>query len=337
MNTEKLNTQFIQQYKSEFTTLLLEKAFKDKELLNGKDLLRLFLNKQLNLFILKKLFTTWQEEMKRLESPYFDYKNPEVRKSMIQFMNTLSQHIQVNKDTLVPLVEESVEDLIWAVLRPGDYLSRELAQIKSGTLNRKQAKQLTKYLLVHKEQVMSFLEENEELSMDMVIEKANKYFPEIDQDLEAQELADDLSMILEIEKEDFFEFPDHSISERSDEADDEEVLTDTKEEVPDEIEHEQEPDGSVNEPQDEPMIEDSVNMKYDVEAKTLADIHEEKGIDNILESISINHRYMFLQELFDGDNDQFQKAIKEVESCDTFEARQSQNRDSSKILIIEIS
>jgi hypothetical protein len=75
-----------------------------------------------------------------------------------------------------------------------------------------------------------------------------------------------------------------------------------------------------------PPVEDDdedmkiLNDKFEVGAKTLADLHEEKKIDSIMEAISINHRYMFLQELFDGDNDQFQKAIEKIENSESFDS-----------------
>jgi hypothetical protein len=64
---------------------------------------------------------------------------------------------------------------------------------------------------------------------------------------------------------------------------------------------------------------ETVHQKFEVSVKTLANAHEEKKINNIMEAISINHRYMFVQELFDGENENFKTTIKEVEKCGTFD------------------
>ena len=84
MNTkDKINQDFLKQYSAVFSDKLLNQAYDNKQHLTGKDILNLSSIKQLNLFVIKSFFIEWQEEVKRLESPLFDYKSREVRRSMI--------------------------------------------------------------------------------------------------------------------------------------------------------------------------------------------------------------------------------------------------------------
>ena len=65
--------------------------------------------------------------------------------------------------------------------------------------------------------------------------------------------------------------------------------------------------------------ENSAAEKFEVDQKTLAELQEEQKIESVFEAISINHRYMFLQELFDGNNELFTTALKDIDVCSTFD------------------
>lgn len=63
----------------------------------------------------------------------------------------------------------------------------------------------------------------------------------------------------------------------------------------------------------------SLNDQFDQPDTTIAEHHEETKVDSIIDTVSINHRYMFTQELFDGDATLFRKAINEVEDLESFD------------------
>lgn len=50
---------------------------------------------------------------------------------------------------------------------------------------------------------------------------------------------------------------------------------------------------------------------------SIAESHEKP--DSILEAISLNHRYMFINELFDGEADLFAEALEKVDNSDSFD------------------
>lgn len=76
---------------------------------------------------------------------------------------------------------------------------------------------------------------------------------------------------------------------------------------------------------------DSLNKKYrqekttindqlkDDEKVTIADIHETQPTGKMQESISVNQRYTFINELFGGNAEQYNKAIGDIERCESFD------------------
>jgi hypothetical protein len=64
----------------------------------------------------------------------------------------------------------------------------------------------------------------------------------------------------------------------------------------------------------------TLNEKFNTNTKpTLADTLQKRKIDNIKKNISINQRFMFINELFEGKVDEFNKAIDELESCHNYD------------------
>ena len=60
-------------------------------------------------------------------------------------------------------------------------------------------------------------------------------------------------------------------------------------------------------------------------AIVISESHAEQ-VDNMMSAISVNHRYMFINELFDGEADIFTEAIGKIEKCSSFD-------DSVEILV----
>ncbi len=349
MINAKLNKEFLEQYKPVFTDQLIQQAFDGKDYLDGKDILKLTPIRQFNLFILKALFTKWQEEMKKLESPYFDFKDPEVRKSMVEFMNLLSQKIKIQSEDLRPLIFDALEDTCTLAISPSEYVRKELKLKNVKNLTGKTTRQLLKYLAIHKKEIESLLKEQEGNSIPEVLNTLQGNFTELDTESVSEDLATKLSDVLVVNKSDLIL---HDISLETEdnievvqdvdsvenpdidpEVMDEEVSEDT-DSSPTEHEEIMEPEQASSElpttegiseeteddiPESDEETAKTLNDTFEVEAKTLADIHEEKAITSIMDSISINHKYMFLQELFDGDNEAFSKAIEEVEACNSFD------------------
>lgn len=91
------------------------------------------------------------------------------------------------------------------------------------------------------------------------------------------------------------------------------------------------PERSATEGEDISDQSDSLNKKYtqekttindqlkDDDKVTIADIHETQTTGKMQESISVNQRYTFINELFSGNAEHYNKAIKDIERCESFD------------------
>ena len=203
MIQEKLNSSFISQYKTVFSEQLIAQAFNEKEKLTGKEILYISPIKQLNLFIIKSLFERWQEEMQRIESPYFDYHATEVKVMISKFMNILSQNIFINAENLKPIIEKAVEDLIILNFDPATYLDNEIKKKPELLKTKKLVPQFAKYLVFHKSLILDFLNDFDIHDLKHLKKYAVAFFEK--ETLDKHPLIEQLSEILIIEKQELFE------------------------------------------------------------------------------------------------------------------------------------
>jgi len=372
MKMISLKEDFIEQITQKYSSTIISDHVGTDNSVTGKQILKLTQSKQINFFIIKILFQQWQDEMKKLESPYFNYKTIEVRKAMIDLMNILSQNIEVQASDLEALIEKAFYQALLLYINPAEYLIEELIEKRDSKLTDKLSSQLTKYLVYQKTEINEFTQQVREMPVEEVIKLTGGYFEDYDSieglDLFIKEIND----VVETNLEDFVKVEDKVESEvieteeniesekfepenyeadeieKSSTDDNDEETFDAEEEEIKDIEEEEiliednlvaedsseeetkvedqeidEDISSADEIEEDPVkesAESTLNDKFGIESKTLADVHEEKKISNIMEAISINHKYMFLQELFDGDNEVFQKAVNEIEERKTFDA-----------------
>jgi hypothetical protein len=434
----KLNTSFIDQYSATFSNKVAEQAFKGIQSITGKDILNVTPSKQVNFFILKILFTNWQEEMKRLESPYFDFKDVEVRKAMVAFMNALSQKISIERKHFQPLVQSAVSDTLLMLADPSGYLEIEFADREHAELTEKAGKTFLKYIKLHKYHFEELVDRFTGSNLDLFMSESLVYFEQADlleatqnecvvlsevekityaQLFEEEKVEEFEEEIIDeeytnepvfamddalLEDDDAFERYQKSVAAEeftepedleeveeddeevdfgSDEAAEEEIEEDEiEEEVEDEpeaqeeeIEEEIEEDAFEDDEEEEdetatwqvitkepvapaplPIIKQeapkteepdqeeeaakaqekvhqqlnerlaapprTINDRFEEEKVTIADVHQQAKVNNIMDAISVNHRYMFTQELFDGDVEEFRVAIATVETSPSFDA-----------------
>ncbi|MEQ9468945.1 MAG: hypothetical protein RLN88_16165 [Ekhidna sp.] len=394
---KKLNEDFIDGYCEKFASKVTAEFFKEgKEVITGKEILKVTPSKQVNFFVIKLLFRYWQEETKKLESPFFNYKHEEVRQAMIQFMNVLSQHIEINKEKFETLLNHAVKDTIYLAAMPQAYVEIDLDSRGVETIKDKSVEGTVKYLKIHKKEIQNFLSDMRGLTIDDVIDELPEEFDDFDTTEAVTEECALLSEVLMITPEKVFsddpemdEFDDDDIFEpgeedlvevkkprktapdaqaesegveinAEDEAMEEEDIDEgfhapvvkkpeaapEQEEVEDEPEEEEQqeeettdededlPKEEEEEPKKEvrtPVIlededreddfpEETINKQFEKEEETVADHlgSSNKG-SSILELISLNHRYMFIKELFRNDKNEFENALYELEEYDSFD------------------
>ncbi|MFK7953956.1 MAG: hypothetical protein AB8B73_14005 [Ekhidna sp.] len=397
----KLNEDFIDSYCEKFAVKVTADFFQEgKEVISGKEILTVTPSKQVNFFVIKLLFRYWQEETKKLESPFFNYKHDEVRQAMIQFMNVLSQHIEINRTKFELLLNHAVKDTIYLVVAPEAYIEIDLESRGVDKINDKSIEGTIKYLRVHKKEISSFLGDMKGLTIDDVIDELPEEFDEFDTNAAVEEECKLLAEVLEIDAEkvlsddpDIDDFDEDDLFEPGEEdlvderptprntapdaqaesdiqvsseddsmeeenIDDEENASpaaveapsdnndiafssedDDTEEVVEDISissdadsaDEEEIDIEEEKPTVDPPIvlededmddlpEKTVNEQFEKTEETVADhLESSKKGGSLLEMISVNSRYMFIQELFNNDKNEFENALFELEEYQSFD------------------
>src|SRR5690606_20781426 len=121
-----------------------------EETINGKQILSLSNINQVNLLIIKNLFQKWKKETGKLQSPFFDYDNAEVKKALQHFMNVLSNNITIRKNNFEPLLKKSVTDAIFLIFSPYVFYSKEINHPERTRISLDDLLEIGKYIKVNK-------------------------------------------------------------------------------------------------------------------------------------------------------------------------------------------
>ncbi len=364
----KINEDFLEDYSEQFSKSICKQFFQEKSAISGKEILAATPSRQVNFFVVKLLFSNWQNESQRLESPFFDYDTPEVKKAMIAFMNVLSQHIKVAEKEFCVLLEDALRDTLYLLINPGIYLDIELDRRGEDALTEKCVKNITKYLRIEKEEFSSYLQKNigvdrEDLLVKdgfsrEVIEKElallNEVVPiSLEQLEEAEEAIETPSVSKGSEDDTPFSIDEDDLiaprvarasrrrEGRIEDVDDDDLEEPIDTPLPsssrrtlpkasDKKETEELPppptidparvitnmdeDDEVEEEEDDDTFNDTFQSQR---GPTIAD--SQGQISHVLNAVSINQRYMFINELYDGDADVFVKSLDEINQSTTFD------------------
>ena len=314
-----INYQFINSYSKDFADKIVANLPSTEDSVNGKALLSLTPSKQVNFFILKSLYGQWQDEMKKLESPYFNFKHEEVRKALTTYMNVLSQHIEVAPEDLKPLLEGSVVDTLSWLLAPGESLK---AEVEEKTIKQLSAiKGISKYYKIYQDDLSYLISERSESEISEFLEEWDQLMDQKSKDSTIEKELDALSQVLEISISDLVEMEDapdtdeeepeeemvlevreeveEDLTEEEDEPSEDEIVEDELEDVADDSEQEEEPteDSSVTAESEETSEEEEpVSNDY-----VHSDSSEEERVEM---DDSLNQKFAKTEETL---NDQFKE------------------------------
>ncbi len=147
---QKVNLSEINNYGRRFAKVVCDKFFKAQPTVNGKQIVELCENRQINLFVIKTIYIKWQEEANNIRSSFFDYAAPEVTQAMTALMNVLSRYISVKQATFEPILANAVADALLLTISPYDYYAKEFAAMGREIEVNMQVKTIAKYFKVHK-------------------------------------------------------------------------------------------------------------------------------------------------------------------------------------------
>ena len=345
--TNKWNLSEIQNTSKAFAEVVTEEYFKTKENINGSEIIGLTEVKQLNLFILKELFEKWQLEISSLKSPYFNYGEPEVQKALEDFMNILSRYISVNKDSFKSLLEKAARNTIELFTEPKVYFAEEMRNLPDFKLTSnwltKNGKFFNDYNWVLRE-LLTKLNGVDFIYANEAIDFINQQFDDNKIENHSVELADIKkiaglnvsSVIANNPYQSFFDSIEEYKMTKPQMVAQEAVI---EPEV--EVLVEDEPITEIRLTQVQEKIESVVvenrltrtieketkvtlheSMQLSSDGSSLSDFHQKRKIDSIKENISLNQRFLFINNLFGSDSSIFNSAIDELEQSKSFsEAR----------------
>lgn len=298
MSSMESNINFteISKYSKSFADSAIDHFFENKSNINGEEILNFTPVQQVNLFIIYELLNLWKEENRKLESPYFDYSSSEVQEALKKLMNSLSRNIRIKSEDLKPLLLNATEKALLLIFSPYQFYKNEIDRPEKAKLKFAQLEELKKYVKVNKHLLIHYIDRlNAENIEEIFNDDAIRIFDEVCENM--KESPDDFESFIP----QFSKVAPLNINLFYRESEEGQIHS----------KHYEEQEGDVVVPEI-----NSLNETWHKEVETLADIHEKRQIDGIRKNITINQRFMFVNELFEGNADEFESVVNFLDNCD---------------------
>ncbi len=313
----KYNQLNLERYSATLAKVLCDRYFAGSPSVNGQQIIGFTPVKQVNLFIIKELLHRWNQEMANLQSPYFDFENDEVKEALVQFMNVLSRKINIKRPHFEPLLVKAIADTFKWVIDPVPAFEDKFMPLQDNLTATKLQSNL-KYISLNKELVKDFLDTlgSGSLNYHAVLHEFRSYLAGHKQNLMPVEaLVDEFNALAPLQKTDLM------LNQNGSPASGQPVPPTSVPPTPvfqnqSEANHEpltkaSAPDNRLNEKFR--GDKQTLNERLAKPANTLADNQMGKKIESLKDSISINQRFGFINELFNGENMQYYNAIKTLD------------------------
>jgi len=345
MVESKLNPEALESYTKSFSTIIIDKFFADNLVITGQQIVHITPIRQVNFFVLKVLFNQWQEETKKFKSPFFNYNHEDVKQALKSLVNTMSKHIAIEKKDFGLLLEKAVKESLTLVYEPENYFSREINVLGDANFANT-FKALSRYFKIRKNtfnQISNVLSEGNiapnSTELDELIRKSCL-------ENEGENIESEINLFNGVLPMDVLESKDLPVYEQQpvaveeeenilkEEVEEEDSVIISKEKVIDtsfddefepieeESKYKEETDESPTNINEQFTAETpTINEQFEKEEKpsTVAEKHETQQDSELHSSISVNQRYMFLNDLFKGDVNEYDKAIEDIEDLDSFD------------------
>ncbi len=294
---EKISLKAVEHYAIQYANQLADSFFSKKEKITGPEILSLCEIKQVNLFVISDLLNAWKQENQKLKSPFFDYQAKPVTEALMQFQNTLSNHILIGKHDFLPLLKKGVSKTLYLILAPYDFYSETLDGKGNEFIQTTELKNKVKYIKINRAPLEKLVSHLDEKKSETISGK------------EAFALLDHILEEVSFTPEDFEPYLAHFNKLAPLSID---TLFDAK----------QEPIKPKPEPVVVPVVKQeapgkSTVVPQSVESKpTLADNLAKQKVTRLKESLTINQKFMFTKILFHGDFEIFSDAIDRLDRFD---------------------
>lgn len=288
---EKISWKTVDQYSAGFAHKVADTYFSKRDKITGADILNLCEVKQVNLFVIKELFGTWQQETQKYKSPFFNYEAPEVKNALQTFQTVLSNHISVGRDHFIPILQKAVNQTLYLVLDPYDYYSDALERCGKEKIRLDILRNEIKYLKINRAPLERLVARIEEGKSTL---SANEAFALLDQILEevgftpedVYPYINQFSTVLTLQLEKLYEKPIEPPAQKA--------QTSTAPRV------------------EKPNLNDTAQKE---QKATIGDNFQK--IAQLREGLTINQKFMFTKMLFNGDFDLFTQTIAQIDGLET--------------------
>ncbi|MCJ8166942.1 hypothetical protein MKJ04_19025 [Pontibacter sp. E15-1] len=328
---DKYNQLHIERYSKQLANLLCDRHFATYDTLNGPQLLNFTPIRQVNLFVIKELLLKWHQEMATLRSPYFDYEHEEVKEALLNFMNVLSRKILMKRNAFEPLLQKAIYDAFLVVIAPITTFEEKFLRIQEEIALPKLQENL-KYIDIDKPLFAGFVDTLSASSRDReYILSRFKLYMNANQGKRAPlaDLVQKFNALLPISEQEIITgqpapavvatpipAPTPAAPFREREVVSPIHTAQREASAPvavaarpiyrrDEEDNEDETPANVR-----PTLNDNFRK---APSASLADSHSNLKIESLKNSISINQRFSFINELFDGDNMTYYHTVKELD------------------------
>ncbi|WP_187262594.1 hypothetical protein [Pontibacter beigongshangensis] len=320
---DKYNQLHLERYSKDLANLLCDRHFASYDTVNGPQLLGFTPVKQVNLFVIKELLMKWHHEMANLRSPYFDYEHEDVKEALLNFMNVVSRKILMKRNAFEPLLQKAVYDTFLMVLAPATVFEEKFLRIQEEITLPKLQDNL-KYIDLEKQLFAGFIDtlSPSNRDRDYILSRFRLYVnANANNRTPLQEITDKFNALLPISDQELLRI---AVPAAPEVARPTPAAPETEKDVVAPIHTAQREasaaprpatgQGSLNErfkTAERPTLNE--NFYKGAAVASLADSHSNRKIESLKNSISINQRFSFINELFDGDNMTYYQSIKQLD------------------------
>ncbi|MER2999119.1 hypothetical protein [Pontibacter populi] len=323
---DKYNQLHLERYSKELANMLCDNHFASHDTINGPQLLHFVPVKQVNLFVIKELLLKWNQEMANLRSPYFDFENEDVKEALLNFMNVLSRKIKMKRDAFEPLLQKAIYDTFLVVLAPAVTLEEKFLRVQEEITLTKLQENL-KYIDLNKSLFAGFFEtlSSSSRDRDYIVSRFKLYLnAHQGERTKPETIVSQFNALLPLSTEELIN--PGAAPAPSPEAKPTPAAPVEEVDIVAPIDMAQREASIVTPTAPAPAKPLDLNERFKTErpatlnenfkkaASSLADSHSNQRIDSLKNAISINQRFSFINELFEGDNLTYYQAIQSLDA-----------------------
>ncbi|WP_210487972.1 hypothetical protein [Rufibacter aurantiacus] len=309
---DKYNQIRLAQYSQALAQRLSEEHFAHHENVTAQQLISFTPIKQVNLYMIRELLTLWNHEMANLRSPYFDFEHPEVKDALVQFMNVLSRKISIKRPHFEPLLLKAIQDTLRAVLEPEGVFEEKFMRLDDLSVPKLQ--ETLKYQDIDKDLYRRFLEtlSGTEVDRYQIIPRLSRFLAEHEAErTTVNEVVARFNELQPLQVDELFTLvpapapapaPAVSTHVASTPRPSFQPTLNPEPRLNERLQTEQKP--NLNDRLKQPVV------------PSMADRQQDQKIGSLKEAISINQRFSFINELFEGDNMAYHAVIKQLDEYD---------------------